>query len=396
MNKKVLIPSSSPRKGSSSDALAEEKARCRKGCSMNKLGFGFLRLPKNGEEIDYSLLNQMVDHFLSHGGTYFDTAYTYMDGKSEIAIRESLVKRHPRESFCLADKLPSWKVTSHGDCKRYFEEQLNRCSTEFFDVYLLHWLNRDNYKICEKYDEFGFLRELKESGKTKKIGFSYHDSASLLDEILTAHPEVDIVQLQINYLDWDSTAIEAGNCYQVAKKHGKSIVVMEPVKGGTLASLPAEAEAIFKKIHPDQSMASWALRFAQSLSQVEVVLSGMNTMEQMMDNLRDVLPLTEEEQAAIHHAAAIITAQTAVPCTGCRYCESHCPKNIAIPDYFAMYNEIRRYPGDDWKIKPAYNTLAARHGNASDCIGCKSCERHCPQHLPITDYLVQVARVFGH
>lgn len=361
---------------------------------MNKLGFGFLRLPKEGEHINYPLLNQMVDTFLSHGGTYFDTAYTYLDGQSEEAIRESLVKRHPRESFCLADKLPSWKVTSHEDCDRYFEEQCQRCGVTFFDVYLLHWLNRENYKIAEKYDEFAFLRKLKDMGKAKKIGFSYHDSAALLDEILTAHPEIDIVQLQINYLDWDSTAIEAGNCYRVAEKHGKSVVVMEPVKGGTLASLPAEAEAMFQQIHPNDSMASWALRFVQSLPQVDIVLSGMNTMEQMLENLRDVPPLNAEEQKAVRQAASIITAQTAIACTGCRYCERECPKKIAIPDYFAMYNEIRRYPDDDWKIQPGYDGVASQRGKASDCIGCKRCERHCPQHLAITDYLMEVANMF--
>lgn len=361
---------------------------------MNKLGFGFLRLPQSGEAIDYSLLNTMVDTFLSHGGTYFDTAYTYGDGQSEIAIRESLVKRHARESFCLADKLPSWKVNAYEDCRQYFEEQLERCGVTFFDVYLLHWLNHDNYQICEKYNEFAFLRELKAAGKAKKIGFSYHDNAALLDTILTDHPEVDIVQLQINYLDWDSAAIEAGNCYRVAEKHGKSVVVMEPVKGGTLAKLPPEAEAIFREIHPDQSMASWALRFVQSLPQVEVVLSGMNTMQQLLDNLQDVSPLNAEEQAAVQRASAIITAQTAIPCTGCRYCESYCPKHIAIPDYFAMYNEVCRYPNDDWKIQPAYNAFVQQHGKASDCVGCKSCERHCPQHISIADHLTQVAKVF--
>ena len=361
---------------------------------MNKLGFGFLRLPQTEGEIDYPLLNQMVDAFLAHGGSYFDTAYTYLDGNSEIAIRESLVKRHPRESFVLADKLPSWKVTAYEDCWKYFDEQCQRCGVDAFDVCLLHWLNRANYEVCEKHHEFAFLRELKAAGKAKKIGFSYHDSAALLDEILTAHPEVDIVQLQINYLDWNSTAIEAGNCYRVAEKHGKSIVVMEPVKGGTLASLPEEAVALFRSLRPDSSMASWALRFVQSLPRVDIVLSGMNTMEQMLDNLQDVSPLNDTERAAIQQAAAIITAQTSIPCTGCRYCENHCPKKIAIPDYFAMYNEIRRYPGDGWKIQPAYDQLALHHGRASDCIGCRSCERNCPQHLPIVDHLIQVAKVF--
>lgn len=361
---------------------------------MNKLGFGFLRLPKDGDNIDYSLLNKMVDEFLSLKGTYFDTAYTYLDGKSEEAVRKSVVERYPRDSFCLADKLPSWKISSHEDCFRYFNEQCTRCGVSFFDVYLLHWLNRENYKTCEKHSEFSFLQELKESGKAKKIGFSYHDSASLLDEILTAHPETDIVQLQINYLDWDSASIESAKCYETAVKHGKSVVVMEPLKGGTLANLPSSAEAIFKKINPNYSNASWALRFVQSLEHVDTVLSGMNTMEQMLDNLTDFPPLSFEELTAVKQAVSIINSQTAVDCTGCRYCESHCPKKIDIPDYFALYNEIRRYPSDDWKIKPIYDEKAKTHSKASECIGCKNCERNCPQKLPITDYLIKVAEVF--
>lgn len=191
-----------------------------------------------------------------------------------------------------------------------------------------------------------------------------------------------------------STAIEAGNCYRVTEKHGKSIVVMEPVKGGTLAGLPAEAEKLFRTVHPDRSAASWALRFVQSLSRVDTVLSGMNTMEQMLDNLQDVPPMTDAELEVIRQAAGIITSATSVPCTGCRYCETHCPKKIAIPDYFAMYNEVCRYPGDNWKIQPAYDRLCAKHGKASDCIGCKSCERNCPQHLKIVSYLTAVAKAF--
>ena len=362
---------------------------------MNKLGFGFLRLPQKGQQIDYSLLNQMTDTFLAMGGDYFDTAYTYLDGKSEEAVRKSVVDRHPREMFRIADKLPSWKMTSHQDCYTYFEEQCRRCGVDFFDVYLLHWLNRENYEICEKYDEFAFLRELKATGKAKKIGFSYHDSAKLLDEILTEHPEADIVQLQINYQDWDSAAIESANCYRVAERHGKTIVVMEPVKGGTLANLPSEAETIFRNIHPERSMASWALRFVQSLEKVKIVLSGMNTLEQILDNMKDVEPLTEQEQSAIKQVRHIIASQTTIPCTACRYCESYCPNMIAIPDYFALYNEYRRYPGEDWKIQPIYEELARGHGRASDCVRCGNCEGHCPQHLGIAGYLSEVGGVFG-
>lgn len=253
---------------------------------MNKLGFGFLRLPvAPAGEIDLSLLDQMTDVFLAHGQNYFDTAYTYLAGKSEWAIRESLVKRHPRSSFLLADKLPGYKMTSHEDCYRYFKEQQDRCQVDFFDVYLLHWLNGKHYEIAEKYREFEFLEELKKTGKAIKTGFSYHDSADLLDEILTRHPEVDYVQLQINYLDWESSSIQSRRCYETAVKHGKKVIVMEPVKGGALAALPEKAGRLLEKLSPDASQASYAIRFAESLPEVEIVLSGMNTMEQLLDNL---------------------------------------------------------------------------------------------------------------
>ncbi|MGN1033585.1 MAG: aldo/keto reductase, partial [Intestinibacter sp.] len=228
---------------------------------MNKVGFGFLRLPKinqnDDKSIDFALLNEMVDSFLQKGGKYFDTAYTYLDGESEKALKKCLVKRHPRKSFLIADKLPTWKIKSHEECYEYFEEQLIRCGVTYFDNYMLHWLNKDHYNICQKYDEFEFLKELKKQGKARKIGFSYHDNAELLDIILTDHPEVDYIQLQINYLDWKSPSVEAEKCYNVAKKHDKQIIVMEPVKGGTLANLPKEADEIFKKIHPEKSTASW-------------------------------------------------------------------------------------------------------------------------------------------
>ena len=361
---------------------------------MNKMGFGFLRLPQTkaeGGEIEWEKVNEMTDLFLARGGDYFDTAYTYLDGKSEEAIKRCVVQRHPRSSFRLADKLPSWKVKSPDECQKYFDEQLERCCVDFFDVYLLHWLNAANYEIAEKNNEFQFLQKVKAEGKAKRIGFSYHDSAALLDRILTAHPEVDIVQLQINYLDWESAGIEARKCYETAAKHGKAIVVMEPVKGGTLASLPAEAEALFRERDEKASMASWALRFVQSLDQVEIVLSGMNDIEQVKDNMRDVSPLTDDEKQLMERAAEIIRGSTAVPCTGCRYCVPNCPMKISIPDYFRMYNEITRYPNDGWKIKPSYAELTLTHGKASACIGCRSCERNCPQHLEISSILKDVA-----
>ena len=311
---------------------------------MNKIGFGYLRLPQTGgKEIDWPLLDAMADEFLASGGTYFDTAYTYLDGMSEAALKRTVVKRHPRASFQIADKLPGWKVKREEDCQRYFSEQLERCGVDYFDVYLLHWLNQANYAIAEQYDEFGFLNLLKAAGQIRKTGFSYHGDASTLERILRAHPEVDVVQLQINYLDWDDPAMESHKCYNIAARYGKEIVVMEPVKGGTLADLPEEAARLLRQAAPDRSSASWAIRFAQSLEHVSIVLSGMNTMEQIWDNMRDTVPLTPPEYDLLEQASAMIAKNTAIPCTGCRYCVKDCPKGIAIPDYFRIYNGYSRF-----------------------------------------------------
>ena len=359
---------------------------------MNKTGFGFLRLPMTAEnEIDHSLLCAMVDAFLDRGGRYFDTAYNYLKGRSETALRETLVKRHPRERFEVTDKLPTWALKSHDDCRCYYTEQLQRCGLERFDNYLLHWLNAEYYALAEKHDAFGFLRELKERGEVEKIGFSYHDSAELLDEILTKHPEVDYVQLQINYLDWDSPGIQARLCYETAVRHGKEVLVMEPVKGGTLAALPEDAERLLKALRPEDSAAAWAIRFAQSLEQVRVVLSGMSDLAQVLDNMQERPALTEEEQAILRQVCEIKNADTAIGCTGCAYCVSHCPQSIAIPQYFSLYNEYARKPSEDWKLQPTYAQIAQAHGKASQCIRCRACEAHCPQKLPITEWLPKVA-----
>ena len=358
---------------------------------MSELGFGFLRLPKKGGDYDYDAICAMTDAFLERGGTYFDTCYTYLDGASEQAIRDCLVRRHPRERFVLADKLPGYLCRSRADNRRYYDEERRRCGVDGFDVYMLHWLNRDNYAAAEKYGQFNFIAGLKARGEVGRIGFSYHDSAALLDEILTRHGEIDVVQLQINYLDWDAAGLEAGACYDVCARHGKPIVVMEPVKGGTLAALPAEAEELLRANRSEWSAADWALRFVRSLPQVEVTLSGMNAMEQVIANTRPVEPLTDEEHEALKKAAAIINARTAVGCTGCRYCEPHCPQNLPIPDYFKMYNELRRYPDEGWKIRPVYESLARTRARASACVACGECAEHCPQHLPIPEHMKAVA-----
>lgn len=365
---------------------------------MKKTGFGFLRLPRldaaDEKSVDYDLLNRMVDSFLEKGGQYFDTAYTYLDGISEEAIRKSLTERHPRNRFLLADKLPGYDVTSYEQCREFFEESLARCGVDYFDVYMLHWLNRENYVLAEQYEEFRFLQELKAAGKATRIGFSYHDSPELLDEILKAHPEVDLVQLQINYLDWDSPSIQAQACYETAVRHGKRVIIMEPVKGGTLAALPTEAETLLRDFDPSLSPARLAMRFAHSLPAAEIVLSGMNTLKQIEENLEPMPQLSPQEEHLCADAAALIRSCTAIACTSCGYCTGSCPKQIAIPDYFRLYNDCAREPGEDWKITPVYQGLALRSGKASDCISCRQCEQHCPQGIEITKWLKKTAEVF--
>ena len=361
---------------------------------INKLGFGFLRLPKKDGELDWQAICSMTDDFLDGGGVFFDTCYTYLDGLSEAAIRRCVVERNSRDSFQLCDKLPGYLFKSYGDCQNYFDIELERCGVEFFDVLMLHWLNDDNYAIAEKYDEFRFLREKKAEGKANRIGFSYHGDAALLDRILTTHPEVDVVLIQLNYLDWESEGIQSRKCYETCLRHRKSVMVMEPVKGGTLAKIPEEAEAKLRICHPDWTPSDWALRFVQSLPGVEVCLSGMGSVEQVQANIQPFDPLTEAEVNLLAQVAEIIRGKTAIGCTGCGYCVPHCPKQIPIPQYIRLYNEITRYPGDDWKILPTYHQMGCASSRASDCIGCHACEKHCPQRLTIAEHMKAIARKF--
>lgn len=366
---------------------------------MNKTGFGFLRLPRVSPEdehsVDYELLNAMVDCFLSQGGDYFDTAYTYLGGISEEALRKTVVERYPRERYRIADKLPGYEAKSYEDNWKFFEESRRRCGVDYFDVYLLHGLNAENYEIAQKHNQFSFLQRLKSEGKVRKIGFSFHDTAQLLDIILKEHPEVDYVQLQINYLDWESVSIQARECYETAVRHGKRVIVMEPVKGGTLSAVPQKAELMLRKIHPDESIASWAIRFAASLDSVEVVLSGMNTMDQMKDNMRDLQPLNGTELSALENAAQMIREKTAVGCTGCDYCAAGCPKHIPISKLFVLYNEYHRNPSEDWKIQNIYDSFRKAGRGPESCISCGQCERKCPQKLKVMDHLKSVKEIFG-
>lgn len=316
-----------------------------------------MRLPQIEEEIDMKTVCRMVDIFLERGFAYFDTAYMYHNFKSEVALRQAVVERYPRDAFTVATKMPTMFLKAQEDLERIFTEQLEKCGVQYFDYYLLHNLGVTNYQTAEKFHAFSFIQEKKREGKIGKIGFSYHDNAQLLDEILQAHPEVDFVQLQINYLDWDNQSIQSRACYEVATKHHKSVIVMEPVKGGMLAKVPEEAEKLLHGCAADTSIASWAIRYAASLENVQVVLSGMSSMEQLLDNtatLETFHPLNEEEKRVLQQAKDAICASIAVPCTACEYCVAGCPKHIAIPKYFALYNTEKLAPSSGFSTQNVY------------------------------------------
>ena len=371
--------------------------------NSNKLGFGFMRLPlkdpADQTSIDYETLNKMVDKFMESGFTYFDTAWMYMGHESEVAIRKSVVERKPRDSYTVASKMPIGMVRSAGQMQEIFDAQLKKTGLDYFDYYLVHNVNANTMPNVKKYDPFKFVAEKKKEGKVKHIGFSFHDTADLLEEILKEHPEVEFVQLQINYIDWDNPSIQSRKCYEVAQKYNLPVVVMEPVKGGSLAQVPENVEKIFKDAEPDMSVASWAIRYAASLPGVRTVLSGMTTMEQLEDNtryMRNFKPLTDEENKTIEKAIEELHASIAIPCTACRYCVEHCPMKINIPELFALYNAEKQEKTD----KPFtvqrmyYGNLTKNSGKASKCIHCRRCEKHCPQHIVINEWMTKIAKTF--
>ena len=358
----------------------------------NKLGFGLMRLPKKGLATDVEQTKQMVDLFLEAGFTYFDTAFVYPG--SETATKAALVDRHPRESYTLATKMNAGiPGMTEKMVKNEFETSLKRTGAGYFDYYLLHALSKGNVKKYDKFDIWAFVKEKKAQGLVRHYGFSFHDQPELLDQLLTEHPDVDFVQLQINYADWESKKAASRANYEVARRHGKQIVIMEPVKGGKLADPPKEVKALMKAYAPDASYASWALRFAASLEGVLTVLSGMSNVEQMRDNLSfmtDFKPLNEEEREIIRQAQEIIAESAAIPCTACGYCLEGCPKQIPIPQVFEALN-LHLVSGQTEEGKEKYGQAVAGNGKAGDCIGCKKCEAVCPQQLTVTEYLKQAA-----
>lgn len=363
-----------------------------------RFGFGAMRLPMKDGKIDADQVNEMVDVFIENGFNYFDTAHGYHDGLSELTLHQCLTSRHSREEYLLTNKLSEEYFKSEESIRPFFESQLKACGVDYFDFYLMHAQDRRNYVKYQNCHAYEVAAALKKEGKIRHMGISFHDTADILDGILTDHPEVEIVQIQFNYLDYDDHAIQSGKCLEVCAKHGKPAIVMEPVKGGSLANLPAEAVKVFADLGP-MSPASYAIRYVAGFDQVAMILSGMSSLEQMKDNIsfmKDFQPLSETEHQAVAKVKEIFKGMNLIPCTNCHYCieENHCPKDILIPDMFACLNAKKMF--NDWNQRVYYrNELTQNgHGKASDCLKCGKCEKVCPQHLQIRALLTQVAQNF--
>ncbi len=365
-------------------------------------GFGCMRLPMKDGEIDLEQFKEMTDYFLEQGFNYFDTAHGYHNGQSELALKEALTSRYPREKYLLTNKLTGYYFKKQEEIRPFFENQLEWCGVDYFDFYLMHAQTEHEfakYKECRAYET---ALELKKEGKIKHFGISFHDKAEVLDQILTEYPQVEVVQIQFNYLDYNSSSVESRKVYEVARKHGKPVLVMEPVKGGSLVNLPADAQKYIdeanEKLGQHNSNASYAVRFAAGFEGMEVVLSGMSDMAQLQDNLsymKDFKALNEVELEAVQGVVGVYRGMDMIPCTACRYCieENHCPKDILIPDAFSCMNNKKMFNG--WNEDFYYNeVVTANNGKAGDCIKCGKCEKVCPQHLPIRDYLEEVSAQF--
>ena len=350
-------------------------------------GFGMMRLPMIGEEVDITQTTAMVDAFLAAGFNYFDTAHPYIRGKSELAIRQCLTSRYPRDRYLLANKLSGGCVEKEEDILPFFQIQLEACGVEYFDFYLLNAVSQKQDAHFTKTNAYAAARQLKEQGRVRHLGFSFHDSAAFLDDFLTAHPEMEFVQIQFNYADYEDPGVESRKCYEVCRKHGKPVLIMEPVKGGSLVNLPREALELM-----ENSPASYAIRYAAGFPGVVMVLSGMSDMAQMEDNLSsmaDFVPLSAQEQQIVEHARTLYQAQHRIPCTACRYCTDGCPAQLPIPDIFDLLNRKRM---DQAQADGDYAALPIR---ADACVECGKCEAECPQHLHIRRLLKEVTKAFG-
>lgn len=366
-----------------------------------KLGFGLMRLPltnpKDDTSIDIELAKKMVDVFMERGFTYFDTAWMYCGFNSENAVKEILTTRYPRDSYTLATKMHVGFLKDKDDRQKMWDAQINKTGVSYFDYYLIHDQGNSHYAKAKELDLYNFLREKRDQGLIKHLGFSFHDKADVLDRILTENPDMEFVQIQLNYLDWESDNVQSRKCYEVCCKHNKPVIVMEPVKGGTLANVPDTAEKIMKNYNKDASIPSWAVRFAASHDNVKMVLSGMSNLEQMLDNIsfmQDFKSLSEEEINIINRVTDILNGKIAIPCTGCSYCTDGCPKNIAIPRYFSLYNEAKTDDEKKVDFVEKYKNIKSTFGSPLDCLRCGKCEKICPQHLNIIEYLKEVKDYF--
>ena len=362
---------------------------------VNKnFGFGCMRLPLRGTDIDVEQVNKMVDEFIARGFNYFDTAHGYLSERSEPTLKQCLTSRYPRSSYVLTDKLTDFFFKSEQDIRPLLEEQLARCGVDYFDFYLMHAQSRRNYDFFRSCRAYETAFELKAEGRVRHVGISFHDTADMLERILNDYPQLDVVQLQLNYLDWEDPAVQSRACYEVCVRHNKPVIVMEPIKGGHLVKLPQNAARLVDGL--GISPANLALRFAASQPNVFMVLSGMSSLEQMQENasfMENFQPLSEREIVVAHAVAGLIHGENIIPCTACRYCVDGCPKHISIPDLFACLNSKRHF--GDWNADFYYNNVHTKNrGKASDCIKCGKCERACPQGLKIRALLEDVVKEF--
>jgi len=366
------------------------------GENIPKLGFGLMRLPMLAKGIDIDQTKKMVDKFMAAGFTYFDTAYVYIGGKSEVAAREAIVERFPRESFQLATKMPVWMAKEYKDLKPIFDTQLERTGAGYFDYYLLHALSGDSVESIEKKGSWRFVWEMKDKGLIKHVGFSFHDTAEHLERILDKYPEMEFVQLQINYADWENDSIQSRRCYEIAREREIPIIIMEPIKGGSLATMNPEIQNIFKEANPNVSTASWAMRYAASLDGIITVLSGMSNLEQMEDNIKCMsgfTPLMPKEYEIIESVLVELSKVPIIPCTECGYCLDDCPQKINIPEILGAYNNYKKYENLSGS-RGTYNWITNGNPKASSCIACGVCETRCPQHIGIIDALNEVVLAF--